>query len=270
MQPLDVKQFIRGLGALPMARLRAARAGRLLRSVIQSSSPLSANARSAMVFAPHQDDETFGCGGMIALKRSLNVPVEVVFLTDGCQSHGTRPAGEARKLVLARKREALQAVSMLGITPPAVHFLDQPDGGLETLSCEEHRRLIQQLVHLLQSFQPEEVYVPHRKDRHVDHEATYRLVKAALVESELRAELLQYPVWLLWQAPMLCNAGAPEFRGAYQLAIGPARDAKDRAIEAYHSQHQSTAAGAGVLPDGFLKQFLAPYELFFKEEGSPL
>ena len=37
----------------------------------------------AIVFAPHPDDETLGCGGTILKKRSLGAPVEVVFLTDG-------------------------------------------------------------------------------------------------------------------------------------------------------------------------------------------
>ncbi|MEO1183999.1 MAG: PIG-L family deacetylase, partial [Cyanobacteria bacterium J06636_27] len=46
------------------------------------SKPIEANKKSALVFSPHQDDETIGCGGMIALKRSQAIPVKVVFLTD--------------------------------------------------------------------------------------------------------------------------------------------------------------------------------------------
>ncbi len=37
------------------------------------------------MFSPHQDDEAFGCGGMIALKSEQGIPVVVVFLTDGHQ-----------------------------------------------------------------------------------------------------------------------------------------------------------------------------------------
>lgn len=48
-----------------------------------TSDSMAINQRSAIVFSPHQDDETLGCGGMIALRRAQNIPVSVVFLTDG-------------------------------------------------------------------------------------------------------------------------------------------------------------------------------------------
>src|SRR5207248_577693 len=39
--------------------------------------------RSAIVFAPHQDDEVLGCGGTIVRKLRAGADVTVVFLTDG-------------------------------------------------------------------------------------------------------------------------------------------------------------------------------------------
>src|SRR4030065_330273 len=42
---------------------------------------------SAVIFAPHQDDETLGCGGTIMLKRKAGTPVACVFMTDGSTSH---------------------------------------------------------------------------------------------------------------------------------------------------------------------------------------
>ena len=36
-----------------------------------------------IVFAPHPDDETFGCGGLIPKRLSENYEVSVVVLTDG-------------------------------------------------------------------------------------------------------------------------------------------------------------------------------------------
>ncbi len=55
------------------------------------SKPLVFNQQLAMVFSPHQDDETLGCGGMIARKREQGIPVVVTFLTDGRGSHGLDP-----------------------------------------------------------------------------------------------------------------------------------------------------------------------------------
>ncbi len=40
-----------------------------------------------VVVAPHPDDETLGCGVLIAAKRRLGAEVAVVFLTDGAASH---------------------------------------------------------------------------------------------------------------------------------------------------------------------------------------
>ena len=44
-------------------------------------------AASAIVFSPHQDDETLGCGGTIARKKEAGAEVKVVFMTDGSLSH---------------------------------------------------------------------------------------------------------------------------------------------------------------------------------------
>ena len=39
--------------------------------------------KRVLVFAPHPDDETIGCGGSLALHAKAGDPVKVVILTDG-------------------------------------------------------------------------------------------------------------------------------------------------------------------------------------------
>ncbi len=39
--------------------------------------------RSALVFSPHPDDESLGCGGTIIKKKSLGARVKLVHMTDG-------------------------------------------------------------------------------------------------------------------------------------------------------------------------------------------
>jgi N-acetylglucosamine malate deacetylase 1 len=111
---------------------------------------------------------------------------------------------------------------------------------------------------LILTHKPQEVYVPHRQDRHDggDHEATYELVKVAIAQTDLEIDLLQYPVWILWHALPIVDLKPQELAGAYRLSIGAAQARKKKAILAYVSQ---------TFPQGFLDRFMMPYEIFFKE-----
>jgi N-acetylglucosamine malate deacetylase 1 len=227
----------------------------LFKSLLLSSKPLTLNQKPAIIFSPHQDDETLGCAGVIALKRDAGVPVTVVFLTNGAKS----PVAEAAAV---RRREATVALDMLGVGSSATYFLDQPDGGLCTLEDRCRETLINQLAEILLTHKPQEVYVPHRQDRHDggDHEATYELVKAAIAQIDLKADwkidLLQYPVWILWNPLPLVDLKPQELAGVYRLSIVAAQARKQKAISAYVSQ---------TFPEGFLDRFLMPYEVFFRE-----
>ena len=157
------------------------------------SHPLSAAelARPAVVFAPHQDDETLGCGGLIALKRQLGTAVDVVFVTDGRTSHAKFIGGDA---VAARRRdEALAACAALGVPADAVIFLDFPDGELG-----QHReRAAAAIGDLLPGFVGRQVCVPYAGDMTPDHMDTRGAVRDALTRPTAGAPwtVLEYPVW---------------------------------------------------------------------------
>lgn len=221
------------------------------------SHPLRLPHQSAIVFSPHQDDETLGCGGMIALKRQLGVPVKVVFITDG-RYGSPQPIESQQEFVNTRKQEAVAALKLLGVESSEISFLDQLDGSLATLSQEQSQNLIEQLSQLLQHFMPEEVYVPHCNDFHADHEATYSLVQAAIAKACIKVQLWQYPIWLLWQNPLSFQLKLKDISSAYRLSIHSVQNKKHQAIETYQSQIPG-------LTRGFLKRFLTPYEVFFKE-----
>ncbi|MDM9383202.1 PIG-L family deacetylase [Chlorogloeopsis sp. ULAP01] len=219
------------------------------------SQPLSVSQKPAMVFAPHQDDETFGCGGMIALKRELGVPVKVVFLTDGHKSYfQIKP----EDIVQVRKQEATTALNILGVeSPEDIYFIEQPDGELRHISNEQQSNTINQLLQLLESFQPAEVYVPHQKDKHPDHEATYDLVYAALQKSGIKAQVFQYPIWLFWKMPPLFRVNLKPLGQSYQLSIKSVLNKKQQAIHVYDSQRHT-------LPFSFMRRFFLPSEIFFQ------
>lgn len=230
-----------------------------------ASQPMNISQKSVMVVAPHQDDEVLGCGGLIASKQEQNIPVQVVFITDGAASHSWHPQFQAGEIVPIRREEALKALSILGIKPSQIHFIDEPDGKLNFLNSVERQQTIEQLAQLLQSFQPEEVYVTHRHDRSEDHEATYKLVQEAIMFSEIKTDVLQYAIWMFCNFLTDGNVQLEDLAGAYRLSIHHVQDKKRQAIEAYSSQYLPIdAKSAAVLSRSFLKQFFLPYEVFFK------
>jgi LmbE family N-acetylglucosaminyl deacetylase len=227
--------------------------------LLRGSQPLAFSQKSAMVFSPHQDDETFGCGGMIARKCEQRISVIVVFITNG-QGSADADTESRNKVIQTRKQEAIKALTILGVETSAIYFLEKADGRLQDLKNEEKQEAIAQITKLLKHYQPEEVYVPHRKDCHRDHEATYDLVKAAIKQAEIQVELLQYPIWLFWRAPLFIMLKLQDIAAAYCFSITSVQDKKNQAIAAYTSQLES-------LPHGFVKRFLGAYEIFFKVES---
>jgi LmbE family N-acetylglucosaminyl deacetylase len=212
------------------------------------------SSASAIVFAPHQDDETFGCGGLIALKRRLGARVVIVFLTDGQSCRRTLPS--APNLVTIRKQEALSAAKHLGVPFECVHFLDFPDSQLSSLGNSTRDQVIRSLGWLIDKYSPEEIYVPHRHDQLADHEATYALLMDSLRGVISRPAIFQYPIWLTWLTPLWLNLGSDDCRGALSLSIACVLDRKRLAIQAYQSQLER-------LPEGFLSRFRIPFEVFF-------
>ncbi|MFN6565843.1 PIG-L family deacetylase [Dendronalium sp. ChiSLP03b] len=223
------------------------------------SKPLTFSHKSTMVFSPHQDDETFGCGGMIAHKCEHGIQVVVVFLTNG-QGAGGSQLNSHDKIIQIRKQEALTALEILGVEPSKIHFLDKHDGHLQKLNHQERKETIEQVMYLIEFYQPQEIYVPHKKDCHQDHEATYELVKVAIAQAGITVDLLQYPIWLFWRSPLFILLKLQDIAAAYSLSITLVQEKKQQAIAAYSSQLES-------LPRGFINRFLGDYEIYFKAKS---
>jgi N-acetylglucosamine malate deacetylase 1 len=255
-----LKQIYKFVPASWLAGIQFIHSSLVVQWILRSGSkPIEYSQKSAMVFSPHQDDETLGCGGMIALKRQHGIPVCVTFITDGGASGLSDPM-QKDKITGIRKQEALTALGILGVEPEEIHFLEKPDGGLYGLQNEQWQETIEQIAELLKSHNPLEVYLPHRKDCHKDHEATYELVKAAIALSGIEVEILEYPIWLFWSAPLFIKLQLCDLAAAYRLPLDGVQDKKNQAIASYFSQ-------LNCLPNGFIDRFLGSYEIFFKVES---
>lgn len=136
-----------------------------------------------LVLAPHPDDETIGCGGTLRKYVEANLPVRVIFLTDG--QAGDPPLRRMdhddperlrleEALAARRKEEATAALAILGIDD--FRFLGASDGRLH----EQSTRMSALLADALSEFRPDIVVLPFLTDRHADHFAANRcLIEAA-------------------------------------------------------------------------------------------
>src|SRR4030095_14205853 len=83
-------------------------------------------AASALVLAPHYDDEVLGCGGVLAQLASAGAAVRVLFLTDGGGGEEV-PDGEAYRR--RRREEGSRVCELLGFA--GCDHLGLPDGALD-------------------------------------------------------------------------------------------------------------------------------------------
>jgi LmbE family N-acetylglucosaminyl deacetylase len=240
------------------------------RRLRRESDSVAVSDRPAVVFAPHQDDETLGCGGLIAAKCRLGAPITVVFLTDGgaCSLDETTPEQRA-EISAMRRQEALRALDVLGMQADDVVFLDLPDGELTGFRDADRQAAVGKIEAVLQRVAPQEVFLPFRNDFHPDHQATHRLVKAATAGSAWPVELWNYFVWSLWESSCLDVLSARERSQLVRIELPPAeRRKKQAALAAYRSQYEPDPTRRLILlPDGFLRFFSSPLEYFLRERG---
>ena len=155
--------------------------------------------RSAIVFSPHPDDETLGCGGTIIKKIRAGAEVKIVFMTYGQKSH--RNIISESKLKLMRASEALAASKKLGVEE-AVVFLGFEDGKLS----KNQNSAIHKVIKLLLSQQPHEIFIPYYKEPllwSADHLATNRIVLAALQAYGKKVAICEYPIWFWYHWPWI-------------------------------------------------------------------
>ena len=221
-----------------------------------------------VVLAPHPDDESLGCGGLLATLVAAGVPAHVVIVTDGTQSHPSSRSYPADRLRLLREAEATEAVAALGLTPDAITFLRHPDCGLPAPGTGAFDRAADRLAEVLG--RAETVVVPWRRDPHCDHVATWELAAAAAARLDDSPRWIEYPVWA-WPNAKTDVAPREDEATAWRLDIGAVLDAKRRAVAAHRSQ---LTALIDDDPDGFrlapemLAHFDRPWELFL-EPGRP-
>lgn len=205
-----------------------------------SSLPAFGPTTSLLVVAPHPDDETLCCAGVIQRVTRAGGRVSVVWITSGDGSElsmlvvekslFSRPEKQ-RELGARRMQEARSVAAILGIAPQRLFFLGYPDRGVLPLLTDYYitpyhskpsgmasvpyaealfpghpytgQSLERDFEWVLEHVRPTLVLAPSPRDSHPDHRATGILTLRGLGH---RDELASARYWIVhggkgWPAP---------------------------------------------------------------------
>lgn len=213
-----------------------------------------------VVVAPHPDDESLGCGGLIAEACARSTPLRLVVLSDGVGSHPNSAAYSPERLRGLREAETLAAAAALGLRPSDVSFLRLPDRLVPSTGPEAETAVVA-IAAAARACGAGAILVTSRHDPHCDHEAAHALaMRAARHLPAIR--IFAYPVWA-WTLPPDRELG--EVPRGLRIAVGRHRDAKARAIAAHRSQTTGLIAddlGGFRLDPGMVARLVAAPEIY--------
>lgn len=186
-----------------------------------------------LVIAPHCDDETLGCGGLISKTLDKGGEVRVVLLTNG-DGHTSAVAlntlsikPNAKKYLNSaylRQNETEKAMVKAGVDKSNIIYLGYPDGGLypmwstnwdmDSLYISKFTKcsyspyynsykknapycgasVAEDLESIVNDFHPDIIAFPHPNDRHPDHFAAYCFVKYIITRNNIQPDQYLYLV----------------------------------------------------------------------------
>ena len=218
---------------------------------------------TCLILAPHPDDESLGCGGLIAACVGAGRAPLVVVLTDGAGSHPNSRAYPPDRLRAVRAREVREATACLGLPRQRLVLLGEPDGAAPHAGSG-FDNVVSRLAALI-SQEPActAILATWRHDPHCDHQAAS--LAAAAVAGIAGIRHVAYPVWG-WTLPADTPIQqAPE--AGFRLDIGAFLAAKRAAIQAHQSQYGGMINDDPTgfrLPQNLLSVFEAPFETFLQ------
>lgn len=215
---------------------------------------------TSLILAPHPDDESLGCGGLIAACCAAGRPPVIVCATDGAASHPGSAIYPPAKLATLRQQEMRAACAILGVPPDRVHFLGLPDSGAPTQGPDVDSA-VTRIEALARAHAIATIFAAWPHDPHCDHAAVAEMARQAAPRAGTR--LAYYPVWG-WLLPPEHALPENAARG-HRLYVADALPLKRRAIAAHVSQYGDLIDDSPTgfrLPQALLSVFDRPFEVF--------
>ena len=221
---------------------------------------------SALVIAPHPDDESLGCGGTIAQLGALGYAVHVVFVSDGTMSHPNSRAYPTERLRDLREAEAHEALRILAVNERACTFLRYKDRQVPMRDQPDFLEAATSVATLIDQVKPSTIFVPWRRDPHPDHRASWQITQEALQQTTSKPRVLEYLIWL-WELGNQNDMPNPDEVNVWKVPIDAVMAQRDRAIAAHRSQVTHLIDDdptAFYLSPELLTHFEKPRELFLE------
>ncbi|HET9390403.1 MAG TPA: PIG-L family deacetylase [Steroidobacteraceae bacterium] len=223
--------------------------------------PPISRATSLLVVAPHPDDESLCCAGIIQRVIQVGGRVSVVWITSGDASEIDRlviekrvfgSTGKMRDLGERRMHEAQDAATILGLAPEHLYFLGYPDRGVLALATDNYvtpyrsrftgaasvpyraalfpghpytgQSLEEDFTTVLERTQPTLILAPSPRDSHPDHRATGIITIRVLSH---RHELTRARYWIVhggedWPRPKGFEPGLALTPAPLDAGLSPA------------------------------------------------
>ncbi|WP_164913440.1 PIG-L family deacetylase [Sphingomonas sp. UV9] len=238
-------------------------------TLFRRSRPMSSKAAAAggpwLILAPHPDDETLGCGALIAAIVSNGGRAYTAFVTDGAGSHPDAPGWGRRRIAALRRTEAAAALRLLG-GGAALH-LDWPDATPPQPGDPVFERTADRVAAWCRARGIRRIAVTWDGEPHCDHEAAAALADA--VAARIAVRVYQYLVWG-WTVDDL----ARRVRGHRVVSIDTAtgKPRQRRAMACHRSQRGGRIFGAAEnfrLPDAMLRLLDRPTTLLLEISRAP-
>lgn len=181
-----------------------------------------------VVLAAHPDDETLGCGALLARAADAGYAVTVIVATDGEASHPHSSTHTPAMLAGLRRRETAQAIRILAPLARLTR-LGLPDGGLDDADAALRSALASAVAP-----GPTWLLTTWEGDRHPDHAACARAARHAAA-GRANCTVLEFPIWAWhWADPAATRQTIGSMARIDAGAAAAAR--RERALDVYRSQ----------------------------------